>query len=110
MAGVRSAANSFDVCELSDPYVHQLPMWAWQLGLTDNPKRWLKEDLTGINPSGGTLSGTPQVISGLARTAEAALQLRGEAGKHQIVGAKKALAHGTTGPAGQHHAVIVLET
>jgi acetyl-CoA C-acetyltransferase len=110
MAGVRSAANSFDVCEISDPYAHQLPMWAWQLGLTDNPKRWLKEDLTRINPSGGTLSGTPQVISGLARTAEAALQLRGEAGKHQIAGAKNAVAHGTTGPAGQHHAVIVLET
>jgi len=110
MAGVRSAANSFDVCEISDPYAHQLPMWAWQLGLTDNPKRWLNEDLTRINPSGGTLSGTPQVIGGLTRTAEAALQLRGEAGKHQIVGAKKAVAHGTTGPAGQHHAVIVLET
>ena len=89
MAGLTEAADAFHVCEISDPYTHQLPMWARQLGLTDNPKRWLQEDLTRINPSGGTLSGTPQVISGLARTAEAALQLRGEAGKHQIAGTKR---------------------
>lgn len=110
MAGIDHAADAFHVCEISDPYAHQLPMWAWQLGLTEDPKRWLKQDLARINASGGTLAGTPQVISGLARTAEAALQLWGEAGSHQIAGASRALAHGTTGPAGQHHAVIVLES
>lgn len=109
MAGIESAASAFDVCEISDPYAHQLPLWAWQLGLTDDPKSWLGTDLTRINPSGGTLAGTPQVISGLARAAEAVLQLRGEAGDHQIAGARRALAHGVTGPAGQHHSVIVLE-
>ena len=52
------------------------------------PKRWLNEDLARVNPSGGTLAGTPQTTSGLARAAEAALQLRGEAGARQIKGAR----------------------
>jgi acetyl-CoA C-acetyltransferase len=110
MAGVEKPVAAFDVSEISDPYAHQLPLWSCQLGLTDEPKRWLKGDLSSVNPSGGTLAGTPQVTSGLARTAEAALQLRGEAGARQIKGARRALAHGTTGPAGQQHTVIVLET
>ena len=109
MAGIKEPGTAFDVCEISDPYAHQLPLWAWQLGLTHDPRRWLKEDLARINPSGGTLAGTPQVISGLSRTAEAALQLRGEAEGRQIAGARRALAHGTTGPAGQQHCVITLE-
>jgi len=109
MAGIDEPPSAFDVCEISDPYAHQLPLWAWQLGLTDDPSRWLAEDLTRVNPSGGSLAGTPQVISGLSRTAEAVLQLRGEAGAHQIPRAMKALAHGVTGPAGQHHSVVVLE-
>ena len=90
MAGVENPATAFDVCEISDPYAHQLPLWAWQLGLTKDPSRWLKGDLAHVNPSGGTLAGTPQVISGLARTAEAVLQLRGEAGMRQIAGARRA--------------------
>ncbi|HUE15621.1 MAG TPA: thiolase family protein [Planctomycetaceae bacterium] len=108
MAGIETPSTAFDICEISDPYAHQLPLWAWQLGLTDDPKRWLKGDLAHVNPSGGTLAGTPQVISGLARTAEAVLQLRGDAGTRQIAGARRALAHGTTGPAGQQHCVITL--
>jgi acetyl-CoA C-acetyltransferase len=110
MANIPDASAAFDVCELSDPYAHQLPLWAWQLGLTDDPKRWIAGDLSRFNPSGGSLSGTPQVVSGLARTAEAVLQLRNEAGDRQIPSAKRALAHGTTGPAGQQHCVVVLET
>jgi acetyl-CoA C-acetyltransferase len=110
MANIPDASAAFDVCELSDPYAHQLPLWAWQSGLTDDPKRWLAGDISRFNPSGGSLSGTPQVVSGLARTAEAVLQLRGEAGERQISSAKRALAHGTTGPAGQQHCVVVLET
>jgi hypothetical protein len=49
------------------------------------------------------------MLGGLARATEAVLQLKGEAGDRQVNGAKKAIAHGTTGAAGQHHAVIVLE-
>jgi len=110
MANIGQPQTAFDICELSDPYAHQLPLWAWQLGLTEDPKRWLAGDLARFNPSGGSLAGTPQVVSGLARTAEAVLQLRNEAGERQFPGAKRALAHGTTGPAGQQHCVVVLET
>jgi hypothetical protein len=37
------------------------------------------------------------------------LQLRGEAGERQVAGAKRALAHGQTGPAGQLQTVLVFE-
>jgi acetyl-CoA C-acetyltransferase len=43
----------------------------------------------------------------MARAAECFLQLRGEAEERQVKGVKRALAHGTTGPAGQHHGVMI---
>ena len=46
-----------------------------------------------INPSGGVLSSNPIGASGMIRFAEAALQVRGLAGEHQIAGARKALGH-----------------
>jgi len=61
-----------------------------------------------VNVSGGMLSGNPLIMGGLARAAECFLQLRGEAGQRQVKGAKKALAQGSTGPAAQHHCVMIL--
>ena len=61
-----------------------------------------------VNPSGGMLSGNPTGVAGMARVAEAFLQLGGEAEARQIGGAKVALAHGVTGPCGQSHCVLVL--
>ncbi len=49
------------------------------------------------------------MIGGMARAAEAVLQLRGEARGRQVADPKRAVAHGTTGPAGQHQSVLVLE-
>lgn len=47
-----------------------------------------------VNPSGGLLSlGHPLSASGVRVVAEIALQLRGEAGKRQVEGAKVGLAH-----------------
>ena len=66
-------------------------------------------DKQNVNLSGGMLNGNPIMIGGVARAIECVLQLRGEAGKRQVKGAKKALAHGTYGAAGQHHAVVILE-
>jgi len=54
------------------------------------------------------LSGNPVNVAGLTRVAEAALQLRGEAGDRQVQSARVALAHGVTGICGQHHCVIIL--
>ena len=46
-----------------------------------------------INPSGGVLSSNPIGASGMLRFAEAALQVRGMAGEHQVDGARRALGH-----------------
>ena len=46
-----------------------------------------------INMSGGVLSSNPIGASGMIRFAEAALQVRGAAGEHQVPDARKALGH-----------------
>ena len=46
-----------------------------------------------INPSGGVLCSNPIGASGMLRFAEAALQVRGGAGEHQIENARTALGH-----------------
>jgi acetyl-CoA C-acetyltransferase len=51
-----------------------------------------------INPSGGVIASNPIGATALVRVAEAALQVRGDAGKHQIPGeVKHALASGFGG-------------
>jgi acetyl-CoA C-acetyltransferase len=62
-----------------------------------------------VNPSGGILSGNPVTVAGAVRVAEAALQLMGKAGEHQVENAGKALAQGHCGPCGQAQCVIILE-
>ena len=46
-----------------------------------------------INCSGGVMSTNPIGASGMIRFAEAAMQVRGQAGEHQVKGAKKAMGH-----------------
>ena len=46
-----------------------------------------------VNMSGGVLSSNPIGASGLLRFAEAAMQVRGQAGEHQVEGARRALGH-----------------
>ncbi len=46
-----------------------------------------------VNCSGGVLSSNPIGASGMLRFAEAAMQVRGQAGEHQIDGARTALGH-----------------
>jgi acetyl-CoA C-acetyltransferase len=113
-AGVKDPKNEFDVIEVNAPYAYQLPMWLEGLGICEPGAggKFIDDgglDRLNINPSGGMLSGNPIMIGGLARAAEAIMQLRGDAGDRQVKGAKKALAHGTTGPAGQFHSVLILE-
>jgi acetyl-CoA C-acetyltransferase len=114
MAGISNPKDAFDLAEINDAYAYQLPMWAEGLGLADDGKGgdWIDSgglESHHVNLSGGMLNGNPIILGGLARATEAVLQLKGEAGDRQVDGARKAIAHGTTGAAGQHHAVIVLE-
>ncbi len=76
-------------------------MWLENLGLAERHHGWrLVEDgvtdLGGalpINPSGGVLSSNPIGASGMIRFGEAALQVMGRAGGHQVDGARRALGH-----------------
>jgi acetyl-CoA C-acetyltransferase len=63
-----------------------------------------------VNPSGGALSTDLGAGTGLARVAEAALQVTGRADGHQVE-ARTALAHGAsalTGSVAQTHSVVIL--
>jgi len=115
MAGIDDPREAFDVVEIADAYAHQLPQYAEGLGLCAPGQggKWLAEggpDRQCVNRSGGMLAGNPLMLGGMARVAEAVVQLRGEAGHRQVSDAKRALAHGATGPAGQLQTVVVLET
>jgi acetyl-CoA C-acetyltransferase len=117
MAGISDPGKEIDVVELSEMYAYQELLWSEGLGLCKPGEgaRLLESGVTQaggqlpINPSGGLLSGVPVTTAGLDRIAEAVLQLRGEAGGRQVPGAKRAIAHGTSGICGQLHCVFVLE-
>ena len=91
------------------------PMWLEGHDLADPGEGWKMTDsgateITGdfpVNPSGGVLSSNPIGASGMIRFAEAALQVRGMAGEHQVEGAKVALGH-AYGGAAQYFAMAVL--
>lgn len=116
MAGITNPRKDLDVVELYDTFSYQELLWSEILGLTERGQgaELLRSGATKlggdlpINPSGGVLGAHAMFVAGLVRVAEAALQLRGEAGAHQVEGARRALAHGTVGPCGQTHCVWVL--
>lgn len=116
LAGITKPRQQIDVVELYDAYSYMEPLWLEGLGfceagaggrLTESGATEMMGDLP-VNPSGGVLSAHALLVAGLARLIEASLQIRGEAGAHQIEGAKTALAHGINGVSGQSHCVWVL--
>lgn len=117
MAGIVNPRGEIDLVELSDFYSYQELLWLEGMGfcrrgeggkMVDKGITELDGELP-VNPSGGILSGNPVTVAGAVRVAEAALQLMGKAGKHQVEGAKRALAQGHCGPCGQGQCVIILE-
>ena len=60
--------------------------------MTDEGATALDGDMP-INASGGVLSSNAIGASGMIRFSEAAMQVRGTAGEHQVDGAKLALGH-----------------
>lgn len=116
MAGVKNPAKEIDVAEIYDAFSYMELLWMEGLGLCEPGQagRLIDEGATEmggklpVNPSGGVLSAHPVMVAGLVRIAEAAHQLRADAGDRQVKGAKTALAHGVNGPCGQSHCVWVL--
>ncbi len=117
MAGIHDPRKEIDLVELSEYFSYQELLWTEGLGLcgrgeggklVESGATGMKGD-TPVNASGGLLSGVPVTVAGTSRVAEAAWQLQGKAGQHQIPGAKIAVAHGTGGLCGQMHCVLVLE-
>jgi acetyl-CoA C-acetyltransferase len=100
-AGIANPRREIDVAEIYVPFSWFEAMWLENLGFTAENQGWqpiqdgataLHGDLP-VNPSGGVLSSNPIGASGMLRFAEAALQVRGQAGEHQVDGARLALGH-----------------
>jgi acetyl-CoA C-acetyltransferase len=100
-AGVSVPRQQIDVAEIYVPFSWYEPMWLENLGFAEEGTGWkLVEDgvtqMDGdlpVNPSGGVLCTNPIGASGMLRFAEAAMQVRGQAGEHQIDGARLAVGH-----------------
>ena len=106
-AGITDPRREIDAVEMYVPFSWYEPMWLENLGFAEEGEGWklteagvteLDGDLP-VNPSGGVLSTNPIGASGMIRFAEAALQVRGEAGEHQVEGARRALGHAYGGGA-----------
>ena len=116
MAGVKDPLREIDVAEICDTTSFHEILWLEQLGFCPLGKggQLIEKGVTGIdnklpvNPSGGLLGANPYVARGLIRVAEAALQVKGEAGDRQVTNVKRALAHSVHGLGGQLHSVVIL--
>ncbi len=100
-AGITDPAEEIDVAEIYVPFSWFEPMWLENLGFAAQGQGWRlteagETEIGGslpVNPSGGVLSSNPIGASGMLRFAEAALQVMGKAGAHQVAGARTALGH-----------------
>ncbi|MEJ8667911.1 thiolase domain-containing protein [Streptomyces sp. MS1.AVA.1] len=99
--GDRRSAPDIDAVEMYVPFSWYEPMWLENLGFAAEGEGWkltesgvteLDGDLP-VNMSGGVLSTNPIGASGMIRFAEAALQVRGQAGEHQVERARRVLGH-----------------
>jgi acetyl-CoA C-acetyltransferase len=118
MAGITEPFAQLDVAEVHDLTSYHELMAYEALGWTEEgaASRLVDEGTTGmegslpVNPSGGALSTNLGGGTGLARVAEAALQVMGNAEGRQVE-ARTALAHGASALAGsvaQSHGVVIL--
>lgn len=100
-AGISNPREEIDCAEVYVPFSWFEAMWLENLGFAPEGEGWksVHDGSTEIggdipfNMSGGVLSSNPIGASGMLRFAEAAMQVRGQAGEHQVDGARKALGH-----------------
>lgn len=105
MAGITNAQKQVDVAEIYAPFsnteFHSIEA-ASLCGLGESPKQ-VREGRFSIggeipvNPSGGTLCTNAIAVTAMMRVAEAALQVWGKAGGHQVKGARVGIASGNGG-------------
>jgi acetyl-CoA C-acetyltransferase len=116
-AGITNPWTQIDTAEIYVPFAWFEAMWLENLGFCDEGEGWKiverGEQKFGahlpINPSGGVLCSNPIGASGMLRVGEAALQVMGRAGEHQVEGAKTALGHAYGGGA-QYFAMWVVSS
>ncbi|HLJ43844.1 MAG TPA: thiolase family protein [Candidatus Binataceae bacterium] len=115
-SGIADPLANIDVIELADatPYQELIAYEALRLCPRD---AWGSRIASGafefggalpVNPSGGAIAINPVFCTGLVRIAEAANQVRGRAGPHQVSKTKTALAHAASGFAMQYQTALVL--
>jgi acetyl-CoA C-acetyltransferase len=100
-AGITDPLDQIDCAEIYVPFSWFEPMWLENLGFAAPGQGWkLTESgetgldgLLPVNPSGGVLCSNPIGASGLLRFAEAAMQVMGRAGEHQVSDVDIALGH-----------------
>lgn len=115
-AGIDDPATAFDLAEVSDGSPYQELLAYEGLGLCTRSD-WSRAGSSGrfarggplpVNLSGGAQSFNPVFCAGLVSIVEAANQVRGRAGPHQLPRAQRALAHAASGFAMQYNTVVVL--
>lgn len=100
-AGITDPLAEVDVAEIYVPFSWFEPMWLENLGFAAEGEGWkltesgetAMDGRLPVNPSGGVLSSNPIGASGMLRFAEAAMQVMGRAGEHQVANARTALGH-----------------
>lgn len=104
--GIKNPLEEIDLFEMYDPSAWWAVDWLQKFFLLPDGKNLelvengdiCRDGRIPVNPSGGVLSTNPIGASGLLRVAEAALQMRGDAGPHQVPKEiKRALASGFGG-------------
>jgi len=115
MAGIRNPRKELDVAEVYNPFTFQELLYYECFGFCEFGQAcdltlkgvFAREGELPCDPSGGTLCTNPIGATGLVRVAEAALQVTGQAGAHQIAGAKLALSH-AMGGVDQYNGIMIL--
>ena len=99
-AGITEPRREIDVAEVYVPFSWYEPMWLENLGFAPEGEGWKLTDAGATaldggdipwNCSGGVLSTNPIGASGMLRFLEVAMQVRGQAGEHQVETVRRAL-------------------
>ncbi len=115
LAGIKNPRKEIDVAEVYNPFTFQELLFYECFDFCEKGEavNLVKEGVVmrsgelPCDPSGGVLCTNPIGATALVRVAEAAMQVTGKAGKHQIPDAETALAHGMGGPE-QLNGVMIL--